>query len=53
MPEDQELLVQRLDGARRRVEDAAPHSPDWDAAMGAIDDFERRLITAQIAAAAA
>lgn len=43
MPEDPEILTQRLRRARIRAEDAPPFSPDWDAAMAAVEDLERRL----------
>ena len=52
MPEDPDLLNRRLDHARRRLAEAAPQSPDWDAAMDAIDDLEKRLEVAIAAAAA-
>lgn len=43
MPDDPTLLAARLERARRRVADATPYSPDWDAAMALIEDIERRL----------
>jgi hypothetical protein len=51
MPEDPDLLNRRLEHARRRLTDAAPQSPDWDAAMDAIEDLEQRLLVALAAAA--
>ena len=51
MPEDPEILAQRLRRARIRAEEAPPFSPDWDAAMAAVEDLERRLgaVTAEAA----
>jgi hypothetical protein len=46
MPEDPDFLQARLEHARRRVDDASPYSPDWDAATEAVDDLMRRLIRA-------
>jgi len=51
MPEDADLLARRLAHARRRLADAAPQSPDWDAAMDALDDLETRHAAALAAAA--
>ena len=49
MPEDPDLLARRLSHAERRLADAAPQSPDWDAAMDAIEDLQRRLTAARAA----
>ena len=43
MPEDLEFLEARLERARRRVDDASPFSPDWDAATEAVEDLKLRL----------
>lgn len=43
MPEDVEHLQLRLEHAHRRVADAWPYSPDWDAATEAVEDLTRRL----------
>ena len=43
MPEDPDQLRLRLENARRRVDDASPYSPDWDAATEAVNDLLRRL----------
>jgi hypothetical protein len=43
MPDDPKILTARLDRARRRLADAPPYSPDWDAAMALIEDLERRI----------
>lgn len=53
MPDDPTILSARLDRARRRLADAPPYSPDWDAAMALIEDLERRLgeLSEQVAAA--
>jgi hypothetical protein len=53
MPDDPTILSARLVRARRRLADAPPYSPDWDAAMALIEDLERRLgeLSEQVAAA--
>jgi hypothetical protein len=38
-----DTLHQRLKRARARCESAPPFSPDWDAAMGAIEELELRI----------
>ncbi|HLQ49329.1 MAG TPA: hypothetical protein VK233_10165 [Candidatus Dormibacteraeota bacterium] len=43
MSEDLDLLQARLARARRRLDEAMPHSPDWDAAAEAVDDLTLRL----------
>ena len=43
MPDELEILRSRLERARRRLADATPYSPDWDAAMAQVEDLERRL----------
>jgi hypothetical protein len=45
--EDPDFLEARLAHARRRVDDATPYSPDWDAATEAVDDLTRRLVRAR------
>jgi hypothetical protein len=41
--EDPEFLRARLAHARRRRDEATPHSPDWEAASEAVDDLMQRL----------
>ena len=41
--EDPDFLLARLAHARRRRDEATPHSPDWDAASEAVDDLMQRL----------
>lgn len=41
--EDRETLERRLVLARARCDSQPPYSPDWDAAMGAVDDLVERL----------
>jgi hypothetical protein len=36
-------LEARLERARRRAEDEPPFSPDWDAAMGEVEDLEQHI----------
>ena len=43
MSEDPDLLQARLARARRRLDEAMPYSPDWDAATEAVDDLTLRL----------
>ena len=43
MSEDSEFLLARLEHARRRLDEATPYSPDWDAAHEAVDDLRKRL----------
>jgi len=43
LPEDPDLLIARLGRARRRLDEAMPYSPEWDAAAEAVDDLTRRL----------
>jgi hypothetical protein len=43
LPEDSDFLLARLEHARRRLDDATPYSPDWDAAHEAVDDLTKRL----------
>ena len=43
MLDDLDILRARLERARRRAAEAAPGSPDWDAAMAHIEDLERRI----------
>ncbi len=38
--EERRHLERRLGSARRRLADATPHSPDWDAAAEAVDELE-------------
>ena len=47
-----EIIRRRLDQAKGRRDAAAPHSPDWDAAMTQIDDLASRLATLAILARA-
>jgi hypothetical protein len=37
------LIEARLECARRRVDEASPYSPDWDAATEAVNDLTLRL----------
>jgi len=41
--EDLKLIEARLECARRRVNEASPYSPDWDAATEAVNDLKLRL----------
>jgi len=41
--DDRETLERRLDLARARCDSQPPFSPDWDAAMSAVDDLVERL----------
>ena len=41
--DDRATLERRLDLARARCDSQPPYSPDWDAAMGAVDDLVERL----------
>lgn len=41
--DDRKTLERRLDLARTRCDSQPPYSPDWDAAMGAVDDLVERL----------
>ena len=43
MSEDPDFLQARLGPARRRLDEAMPYSPDWDAAAEAVDDLKQRL----------
>jgi hypothetical protein len=45
MPDELDILRSRLERARRRLDDATPYSPDWDAAMAQVEDLERRTET--------
>jgi len=40
---DAERLHRRANAARRRVSEATPFSPSWDAAMAELEDAERDL----------
>lgn len=40
--EQRRRLERQLASARRRLGDATPHSPDWDAAADAVDELERQ-----------
>jgi hypothetical protein len=43
MTDDERRRLERLlASARRRLGDATPHSPDWDAAADAVDELERQ-----------
>ena len=39
-------LEEQLRRARNRAQSASPGSPDWDAAMAAVEDLEARLLAA-------
>jgi len=43
--EPPDVLRQQLTRARWRLRMAAPGSPEWDAAVSAVEDLERRLMT--------
>jgi hypothetical protein len=43
LSEDPDFLQARLGHARRRLDEAMPYSPDWDAAAEAVDDLKQRL----------
>ncbi len=43
MPDDPQILQRRIERARQRAAESPAYSPDWDAAMAAIEDLERRL----------
>jgi hypothetical protein len=43
LPEDPDFLQARLEHARRRLDEATPFSPDWDAASEAVADLAQRL----------
>ncbi len=38
--DERRLLERRLASARRRLGEATPHSPEWDAAAEAVDELE-------------
>jgi hypothetical protein len=38
--DERRLLERRLASARRRLVEATPHSPDWDAAAEAVEELE-------------
>ena len=38
--DERSLLERRLASARRRLHEATPHSPEWDAAAEAVDELE-------------
>jgi hypothetical protein len=38
--DERRLLERRLAAARRRLFEATPHSPEWDAAAEAVDELE-------------
>lgn len=38
--DERRLLERRLASARRRLFEATPHSPEWDAAAEAVDELE-------------
>lgn len=40
---DSQRLLAELGRARRRAENAVPHSPDWDAATDAVEELEAAL----------
>jgi hypothetical protein len=48
LSEDPDLLQARLGRARRRLDEAMPYSPDWDAASEAVADLTLRLERALI-----
>jgi hypothetical protein len=41
--EDLKFIEARLERARRRVDEASPYSPEWDAATEAVNDLTLRL----------
>lgn len=41
--DNRETLERRLERARARCAEQPPYSPDWDAAMGEIEDLLARL----------
>lgn len=41
--DNRETLERRLERARARCAEQPPYSPDWDAAMGEIDELVARL----------
>jgi hypothetical protein len=43
LSEDPDFIQARLGHARRRLDEAMPYSPDWDAAAEAVDDLKQRL----------
>lgn len=51
--QDRAKLDDALRRARIRAASAAPGSPDWDAAMAAIEDLEARLMAPQAGQATA
>jgi hypothetical protein len=52
LSEDPDFLQARLGHARRRLDEAMPYSPDWDAAAEAVDDLKQRLERALIGSSA-
>ena len=38
--DERRLLERRLASAQRRLAEATPHSPEWDAAAEAVDELE-------------
>jgi hypothetical protein len=50
--ETQELLRHRLERALDRRDSAAPHGPEWAAAMAEVDDLGARLARLSILARA-
>jgi hypothetical protein len=43
MHEDLKLIEARLECARRRVDEASPYGPEWDAATEAVNALTLRL----------
>ncbi len=46
--DERRLLERRLESARRRLAEATPHGPEWDAAAEAVDELEERALEAGI-----